>query len=161
MAADWTRKSMCMAKFNSRGWSIGKGVSQGSDGLYLCRPSGGMFGDAEWGGICTSAGSCCDCVGAAYSKQSYGSRKGEMQPNPVFSERITVALQEYQEEEAVGCWKLLERVYRKLMLEELLLVLLGSETSFLWKPLKVVSIGVPRNYVCETPLQSRQTDLVC
>lgn len=100
-------------------------------------------------------------MGAAYSRQSYGSRKGEMQPNPVFSERITVALQEYQEEEAVGCRKLLERVYRKLMLEELLLVLLGSETSFLWRPLKVVSISVPSNYVCETPLQSRQTDLAC
>ena len=41
--------------------------------------------------------------------------------------------QEYQEEEAVGYQKLLEGTYKKLMLEGLLLVLLGSETSFLWK----------------------------
>lgn len=132
--ANWTRKSMCMAKFNSPGWSMGKDVSQGSGGLYLCRSSGGMFGDGEWRGVCTSAGSYCDCLGAAYSRQSYGSCEGEMQPDPVSSERITVALQEYEEGEAVGCRKLLERMYKKLMLEELLLVLLGSETSFLWKP---------------------------
>lgn len=69
---------------------------------------------------------------------------------------------EYPEEEAVGYQKLLEETCKKLMLEGLLLVLLGNETSSLscgsLISSKAVSMdGVPMNSVRETSVQSRQT----
>lgn len=84
-----------------------------------------------------SAGTCCNHLGGACSRQSYGNCEGEMWPNPASSwvpvrELLWLSKQqEYREEEAVGYQKLLEGTYKKSMLEGLLLVLLGSKTSFL------------------------------